>query len=83
MTESDRFTRLKEILLRAADLPEDERAAFLDRACSGDSALRDEIETLLAHEADRHEILKSNATACFGPQGQPNEPGSPEYDRRR
>jgi hypothetical protein len=41
-----------QIFAEAAALPPGERAAFLDRACGGDAALRQRIETLLAaHEA--------------------------------
>jgi WD40 repeat protein/predicted Ser/Thr protein kinase len=36
----------------AADLPPAERSAFLDSACAGDAALRAEIESLLACDAD-------------------------------
>lgn len=36
---------------RATDLPDDERAAFLDSACGGDLALRQEVEALLAADA--------------------------------
>ncbi len=45
---SDRFERIKEILLRVVDLPEAERKAILDEACADDPELRVEIEELLA-----------------------------------
>ena len=52
---SDRFERVKEILLRVLDLPEAERKPALDQACAGDSELRAEVEELLAH--DEHPLL--------------------------
>ncbi|MBK9169529.1 MAG: protein kinase [Bryobacterales bacterium] len=47
----ERFQQVDEIFQQAADLPAGEQASFLDRACSGDTALRQEVEELLA--ADR------------------------------
>ena len=48
----DRFARLKELLIRAEDLPEEQRKAYLDEACQDDSGLRDQIDTLLARGDD-------------------------------
>ena len=42
--------RVWSVFDRAADLPPDERAGFLDRACAGDTGLRAEVESLLAHD---------------------------------
>ena len=39
--------RLNGILDQALDLPPSERAAYLDRACAGDPALRHRIDALL------------------------------------
>jgi eukaryotic-like serine/threonine-protein kinase len=55
------FARMKEILLRAADLPPTERAAFLDEACSDDPDLRREIDAVLAHDQEGHHILDPGA----------------------
>ncbi len=44
----DRWARLEELFHAARALPPGERAAFLDTACSGDSAMRREVESLLA-----------------------------------
>ncbi len=38
----------KALFLKAMEIPETERGAFLDRECAGDDALRSEVETLLA-----------------------------------
>jgi serine/threonine protein kinase/tetratricopeptide (TPR) repeat protein len=40
--------RLRQILDAAADLPGDQRPAFLDEACGGEAGLRAEVEALLA-----------------------------------
>ncbi len=46
------YQRINQILESALELPEDERSAFLDRACSGDAAVRSEVEELLAHASE-------------------------------
>jgi WD40 repeat protein/predicted Ser/Thr protein kinase len=43
--------RVWDLFDEAADLPAEERGAFLEAACAGDTALRAEVESLLAHEA--------------------------------
>ena len=53
--------RLTEIFLAAADLPEQERSAFLDRACGDDSALRARVEAMLRGESDLPEVLEPGA----------------------
>lgn len=48
----NRSSTAKEIFNDALDLPAEERAALVERACGGDAALRAEVEDLLAiHEA--------------------------------
>ena len=47
MTSGD-WHKIEEIYLHACDLAADDRAAYLDTACAGHSALRDEVESLLA-----------------------------------
>jgi serine/threonine protein kinase/tetratricopeptide (TPR) repeat protein len=44
---SHAWDRVQQIFLEAVDLPPADRAAFLDRACAGDAALRAEVESLL------------------------------------
>ena len=46
----DRWSQVEEIYHSAAALPPGERSAFLERACNGDQELRQELESLLAHE---------------------------------
>jgi serine/threonine-protein kinase len=45
------WQRVKHVLVGALERPRHERAAFLDDACAGDSALRAEVESLLAADA--------------------------------
>ncbi len=50
---AERWRRIETLFHAVCERGPDERAAFLDEACAGDSALRREIESLLAeHERD-------------------------------
>ena len=53
---ADRWARLDSTFQGALDLPADERAAFLDRVCGPDTALRDEVEAMLAADAPEHAL---------------------------
>ena len=50
MDGADRWARVERIYHEAVDLPVGERARFLDSACTGDAALRRELESLLARD---------------------------------
>jgi serine/threonine protein kinase/Tol biopolymer transport system component len=56
--ETDRFAKLKDILLQAADLSEAEQRAFLDEACEDDPELRREVEELLARDGQSTRLPK-------------------------
>ena len=47
-----RARRLSDLFQRALDVASEERAAWLDRECAGDEALRAEVEALLARRSD-------------------------------
>ena len=47
--DAARWDELETIFGQALALPPDERPAFLDRACRGDTALRSELDSLLDH----------------------------------
>ena len=49
------WTRVNELFLKAADLPSDHQAAFLDEACGGDTVLRAEVEQLLVGDLNAHD----------------------------
>ena len=68
-----RWKQVEDLFFAAADLPENERTAFLDRTCAGDPELRRETESLLATESatETHahlsiaKVIESAATALF------------------
>jgi hypothetical protein len=47
---SDRHERAKSIFFAAMDLAGEDRDSYLDSACEGDDALRDDVQSLLAHD---------------------------------
>jgi serine/threonine-protein kinase len=47
----DRWTETREVFHAALDQAADQRAAFLDRRCGGDQALRLEVNALLEADA--------------------------------
>ena len=47
---SERWQQIKDLLVQALELSPEKRGAFLDLACGGDHALRDEIAVLLSEE---------------------------------
>ena len=56
----ERWERIKDLLYQVQQLGLEERSAFLDRSCSSDPALRDEVETLLlSSEEARSSFLES------------------------
>src|SRR6516225_11594914 len=44
--------RVQDLFDQAVTLPAEQRGAFLEAACAGDAALRTEVESLLACDAD-------------------------------
>jgi len=59
--EPERWRRVEEVYHSAAALPAADRAGFLDRACGGDGALRQEVESLLAHEPAAGKFIEAPA----------------------
>ena len=59
-----RWQRVEELCDAALRLKANERDAFLAAACGGDAALRQDIESLLAHETAAERFLASPATAA-------------------
>src|SRR6185436_14315944 len=55
--DAERFAIVKGILVTLNSTPPADRAAYLDRACGGDAALRAEIESLLGN--DTRSILRT------------------------
>ena len=73
---SIRWQRLDELFAEGRLVPEQERPAWLDRACAGDAALYAELESLLAHASDDELLLPHLAAIVAGS----SKPGFPEAD---
>jgi len=57
----ERWQQIRDVLEKALELPPGERSAYLNRACSSDASLRQEVETLLASSDDvRSSFLHSS-----------------------
>ena len=57
----DQFRRLREIFEGALEQPVAGRRAWLERACSGDSALVNQVERMLSVASDPHHLLDRSA----------------------
>jgi serine/threonine protein kinase/formylglycine-generating enzyme required for sulfatase activity len=55
---AERHERLKRIFWDASELPVEERAEYLDRACVDDSSVRLEVEEMLAFEEQQPDFLE-------------------------
>ena len=64
--DADRFTFIKELLIALEEVPLEERAAYLDRACAGDPALRAEVESLLQEAGPPTIMLTGGLGARIG-----------------
>src|SRR5581483_107414 len=60
----ERYQQIGELCETALELEPGERAAFLDRACAGDEALRQEVESLLAADEQRVRRFRQEAQAA-------------------
>jgi serine/threonine protein kinase/tetratricopeptide (TPR) repeat protein len=58
---SERWQSCAEIFNAAVEQPPNERAAFLDRSCDGDEALRRKVELLLKYHDTSGDFIKSPA----------------------
>ena len=56
--DPERVRRVGKVFDQAAELPDEERPAFLDQACAGDEALRREVEALLAADQRSERFLR-------------------------
>ena len=55
----ERWRRIEEVFHHAADLAPIERAEYLSRACEGDDELRQQIESLLARDNSKDNIVEA------------------------
>src|SRR5215468_12458198 len=57
----ERYREVGQIFRAAAEIPPDRRNAFLNTACGEDQALREEVESLLDHNAQREGWIDARA----------------------
>ena len=57
----ERWRKVDEVFQAAIDCDPSERAAFLDQACKGDSALRGEVEAMIAADQQAGSFIQSPA----------------------
>ena len=58
---AQRWREIERLCQAALDRPENQRATFLDQACAGDAALRDEVKSLLVHGGHGASFIESPA----------------------
>jgi serine/threonine-protein kinase len=79
------YSQAKQLFLEVVALPEGERAAFLERACADDPALRAEVESLLGWHVDDRQKKEKKATPI--PRARPAvaflPPDAPTADSNR
>jgi eukaryotic-like serine/threonine-protein kinase len=56
----DRWRQVEQLYFAAVEKRPEDRAVFLEQACSGDAALRQEIESLLAVAPVADNLLRTN-----------------------
>src|SRR5712692_8013366 len=59
----ERWQQVEEVLQAALDRPEHERASFLNEACSGDSGLREEANSLIDAYDEAGDFIEEPAIA--------------------
>ena len=63
----ERWQKLNDLFEAAAELERGPRAIFLDNACAGDPALRQELESLLASDARKWRLIETPAIEAAAP----------------
>jgi eukaryotic-like serine/threonine-protein kinase len=63
----ERWQRINEVFQAALEQDPTRRSAFLDEACSGDRALRGELESLLASDAREWQLIEKPAIEVAAP----------------
>jgi hypothetical protein len=59
--QPERWSHIEEIYHSVAALRPEERPAFLEQACKDDPQLRQELESLLAHDQQAENFIESPA----------------------
>jgi len=55
----ERWRRIEEVFHHAADLASVQRAEYLSRACAGDGELRQQVESLLARDNSKDNVVEA------------------------
>src|SRR2546430_1859065 len=55
----DRWRRVEEVFHRASDLPRARRDEFLSTACGSDAEIRREVESLLANDDSKENLVEA------------------------
>jgi eukaryotic-like serine/threonine-protein kinase len=64
----ERWRQVTEVFEAALEREPDQRASFIDEACSGDSALKSEVESLLAADTPKDGFLEASAAEVVASQ---------------
>src|SRR5271157_2104321 len=72
----ERWAQVKQLMQAALDVPEAERAVWLETASAGDAALRGEVESLLAAHRDASGFLEEPAPLPGQPPSARLQPGT-------
>ncbi len=81
--DAEAFKSVKRLFLEACELGPQESHAFLDEACPGDRQLRDEVESLLRHDAQLPTSVsddRTEATVAVRRTGGGPRPELPDYE---
>src|SRR5512136_2822083 len=59
--EAERWRRVEALYNSALKIPADQRVAFLEDSCGGDTSLRQEVESLIARQSEAADFLETPA----------------------
>ena len=65
---TERWREIESLYHSACELKPEKRPAYLERACSGDEALRREVESLLANDRMAASFLETTEIFRTGPR---------------
>ena len=78
--DRERWQRVEEIFNAALEQPDGERASFVERACSGDTTLRDEVAALLRHDDLDASFMETPALTAIDSDRAPPSANGAERD---
>src|SRR5581483_4444751 len=71
----EQWDKVKRLFPLVAEQPSEDRSAFLSRECADDGLVRDEVERLLALDAQRGKFLETRPLDRRHPRAETCEPG--------